>query len=269
MPASGASPAVWVQLTQALVARELVDTFRLPTRRAAELLGLAPSAVSQYLSGKRLKAPLLHAGMHDEVRRVARVVAQQLVAAEHPTEIAPVLLLEAARDLSSAGRSIPSIPVVPSDSEVPSRPPNRAFSQFLRSRIALEQTAVADCMRLAQKSRDELTRAIFRQIASDSLRHAEIVASIATYLDRGLHRTVATGITRADVERLIAREHEAESKTVPGLATELGGVLALLWESMESDERKHEVLLAHLLEIGLPPSPRPRPRRPKARGRRR
>lgn len=259
MPVSGASPAVWVQLTQALVARELVDTFGLPERRAAELLGLAPSAVSQYRSGKRLRGPLAHASTHEEVRSVARVVAQRLVSAEHPTEIAPVLLLEAARDLSSAGNPAYTIPPAASGGDVPAHPANVDFSRFLRARITLEQTAVADCMRLAQKSRDELTRAIFRQIASDSLRHAEIVASIASYLDRGLHRTVATGITRADVERLIAKEHEAESKTAPGLTTELGGVLALLWESMESDERKHEVLLSRLLEIGLPPSSRGTP----------
>ncbi|EQD42876.1 hypothetical protein B1A_15745, partial [mine drainage metagenome] len=139
------------------------------------------------------------------------------------------------------------------------QPVNPEFARFLRARITLEQTAVADCMRLAQKSRDELTRAIFRQIASDSLRHAEIVASIASYLDRGLHRTVATGITRADIDRLIAKEREAESRTAPGMAAELGGVLAILWESMESDERKHEVLLARLLETGLPPPGRPIP----------
>ncbi|NNN18035.1 MAG: hypothetical protein HKL79_06720 [Thermoplasmata archaeon] len=259
MPSSGASPALWVQLTQALVARELVDTFGLPARRAAELLGLAPSAISQYLSGKRLRGPLAHASTHEEVRSVARLVAQRLVSAEHPGDIAPVLLLEAARDLSSAGR--PRLPAPPAltGGEYPGRPTNPEFARFLRARIMLEQTAVADCMRLAQKSRDELTRAIFRQIASDSLRHAEIVASIASYLDRGLHRTVATGVTRADIERLIAKEHEAESRTGPGVSTELGGVLAVLWESMESDERKHEVLLAHLLETGLPPPERSSP----------
>lgn len=267
MPTSGASPALWVQLTQALVARELVDTFGLPARRAAELLGLAPSAISQYLSGKRLRGPLAHATTHEEVRSVARAVAQRLIAAEQPRDLAPVLLLEAARELSSAGRPALGVSSVTIGAEVPARPANPEFARFLRARIVLEQTAVADCMRLAQKSKDELTRAIFRQIASDSLRHAEIVASIASYLDRGVHRTIATGISRADIERLISKEHEAESKTDPGLTTELGGVLALLWESMEADERKHEVLLARLLDSGLPP-PGPKPSRRRARRRR-
>ena len=62
----------------------------------------------------------------------------------------------------------------------------REVPRWLRNRIVGEQNAVAECMRLAQRSRDELTRALFRQIASDSLRHAEIVASLTAYLDRGI-----------------------------------------------------------------------------------
>lgn len=133
----------------------------------------------------------------------------------------------------------------------------------LRRRIAGEQSAVADCMRLAQKSRDELTRAIFRQIASDSLRHAEIVASLETYLDRGVDRTVASGIQRSDIDRLIARERAAEASTDAGLGRRFGGVMGLLWESMEADERKHDALLARLRTADLLG-----PTRPGRRGRR-
>jgi uncharacterized protein len=110
---------------------------------------------------------------------------------------------------------------------------------------------VAECMRLAQRSRDELTRALFRQIASDSLRHAEIVASLASYLDRGVASSSPTGISRADVEQLIQREHEAEETSEVDLAPHLDGMMRVLWESMESDEHKHERLLQLLLEAEL------------------
>lgn len=244
------SPALYVQLTQALVAHELVHSFGLSERKTAELVGVAPSAVSQYLSGKRLGIPLMAISATDRPRRVARAVAQELMATDHPREYSAGLILEAAGAVAGA------IPVSPrresgGSGTIAARPLDRAVADFLNRRIALEHIAVADCMRLAQKSRDELTRAIFRQIASDSLRHAEIVASLASYLDRGLHSTVATGITRADIDRLIRREHDAESQALPGLSDRLGGVMALLWESMESDERKHETLLEHLLHGGL------------------
>jgi hypothetical protein len=109
-----------------------------------------------------------------------------------------------------------------------------------------------ECMRLAQKSRDELTRSIFRQIAADSLRHAEIVASIQTYLDRGLDRSMASGVAREDVVRLITREREAEAKGAVDVGAQFGGIMSVLWESMEADERKHEALLDRMLSTGFP-----------------
>lgn len=252
MGATERSPALYVQLTQALVAHELVHSFGLSERRTAELLGVVPSAISQYLSGKRLGIPLMAISASDRPRRIARGVAQELIATDHPREFSTGMILEAARAIAGA-EPAPPHQEVHGSAAIASRPVDRTIAEFLNRRIALEHAAVADCMRLAQKSRDELTRAIFRQIASDSLRHAEIVASLASYLDRGLHATVATGITRSDIERMIRKEQEAESRTVAGLADELGGVMGLLWQSMEADERKHEVLLRHLLAPGLLP----------------
>ncbi len=243
------APATYVQLTQALVAHELVHSFGSSEREAAELVGLVPSAVSQYLSGKRLRPQLAKIGAREDARRIARGIAQELLASDHPREYFPGLVLEGAREIAGGGAARRSLGA-PAPTHAP-EPVNREVVSFLSRRVALEHTAVADCMRLAQKSRDELTRAIFRQIASDSLRHAEIVASLASYLDRGLSATAATGVTRSDIARLIRKERVAEAGTVPGLSQRLGGVMALLWESMESDERKHETLLQHLLTGGL------------------
>jgi hypothetical protein len=97
--------------------------------------------------------------------------------------------------------------------------------------------------------------------ASDSLRHAEIVASIQTYLERGLHRAYASGIRREEIVRLIEQEREAEAGLPQSVAVEFGGMLQVLWQSMEADERKHEVLLAAMLEYGLPSAPPPERRK--------
>ncbi len=255
MRAAEPSPVAWVQVMQAMVARELVEGFGLPERQAADLLGVVRSSVSQYISGKRL-GPRLARYLADEgARRLARTTAQRLMSSGGDAR----LVLEAAIELEemfaptgSAGRG--GGPRAP-PSEV-----SRDTPRWLRNRIAGEQNAVAECMRLAQRSRDELTRALFRQIASDSLRHAEIVASIAAYLDRGVSASVPTGITRADVEHLIAREHEAEETSAGDLAPGLGGVMRILWDSMEADEHKHELLLQKLLEAAEPGESRRRGR---------
>ncbi|MCI4366151.1 MAG: hypothetical protein L3K08_00180 [Thermoplasmata archaeon] len=263
--ASAPSPVVWVQVAQALVARELVEEFGLPERAAARRLGIVPSAVSQYLSGKRL-APTLSRYASDEVaRRIARRTAQRLASLGEVSGN-PGILLETAIELAEQfGPSGPR-PVRGAGRGPLSRGPDPALKKWIRARIAGEQVAVAECMRLAQRSRDELTRAIFRQIASDSLRHAEIVGSLAAYLDRGIDRTVPSGITRADVRRLIAREEAAEVTDQPERAKVFGGVMQILWESMESDEQKHRRLLELLLGLELPGDPpAPRPARPARR----
>jgi len=245
MTAPTTSPVVWVQVMQALVARELVEAFGLPERQAAALLGIVPSSVSQYLSGKRLGPQLARFLEDANARQIARRTAQQLMA-----DPGGPLVLQAAIELGEmygpTGRSRKGAASMASPSLV-----RREAPRWLRNRIVGEQNAVAECMRLAQRSRDELTRALFRQIASDSLRHAEIVASLAAYLDRGITSSSPTGITRTDVEHLIAREHAAEENTGSDLGPDLGGVMRILWDSMEADERKHELLLQKLLDAGL------------------
>ncbi len=242
MTESAPSPVVWVQVMQALVARELVEGFGLPERQAARLLGIVPSSVSQYLSGKRLGRTLARYVGNEEARRVARRTAQQLMEGRE----GPRVVLEAAVALSERPRSRQrSVPRGPAGGDL--RVMGREVPRWLRHRIAGEQNAVAECMRLAQKSRDELTRALFRQIASDSLRHAEIVASLAAYLDRGISSSLPTGITRADIEDLVRREREAEASSEGNPGPTLGGVMRILWQSMEADERKHELLLQALL----------------------
>ena len=242
------SPASWVQVLQGLVARELVEGLGLSGRRAAELLGVAPSAVSQYLSGRRLGTMFPALSAREEARRIARRIAGALADLPAGKSAPPRLLLEGAVELAekAAGTSGTSLMMEPTAASAPDRDLRRA----LRRRVIGEQAAVAGCMHLAQKARDELTRAIFRQIASDSLRHAEIVASLATHMDRGTASTSASGITRRDVEKLIQAERDAE-KEGPDLSRWFGGTMGLLAASMEADERKHEELLRGLLESGF------------------
>jgi rubrerythrin len=231
-----------------LVARELVEDMGVSGRRAAELLGIAPSAVSQYLSGRRLRTLFPAFAARGEARRTARRVAQALADVPPGMAAPPRLLLEAAADLAERVSGPSGPPPVP---EVPEGPfPDRELVRVLRKRVVGEQAAVAGCMHLAQKARDELTRAIFRQIASDSLRHAEIVASLAGHLDRGTSSTYVSGITRRDVEKLIQAENEAEREG-RNLSRGLGGTMGLLAASMEADERKHDELLKGLLTAGF------------------
>jgi uncharacterized protein len=242
-PRSGAQ---WVALLQSLIARELVEQLGLTTRRTAQLLGIAPSAVSQYLHGHRREGMVEEFGGRPEIIAVAHRAAVALAQTPRGTAARSRSVLEAAAkvaDLVGTGGPRPR--------RAAAERVDREVLRQLRERIAAEQAAVTACMKLAQKARDELTRAIFRQIASDSLRHADIVASLEVYLEAGTSRSVASGIDRSDVERLIREEHDAEAHGGAELTIALGGVMKLLAQSMADDEEKHERLLAGLLKEGF------------------
>ena len=239
---------------QALVARELVEGLGVTNTRAAKVLGLAPSAISQYLSGRRVKGLFAEYSSNEEAVGIARKVAVQLAEPTTGADSRIRILLDGAGALSEMTGTAGRVPERRSSGVPGSRPgPPRNTAKWLRRRVRAEQAAVTMCMRLAQRARDELTRAILRQIASDSLRHAEIVASLAPYLDRGITEAHASGITPKEIEVLIEGERRAEAGADVVTAGDLGGTMRLLIASMEADERKHTDLLRGLLDSGFAP----------------
>jgi uncharacterized protein len=254
MTRRGTASVSWVHLLQALAAREGVEQLGLSARRVADLLGLAPSAVSQYLSGKRGERGFLAFVANDAARAIARKTVEALIEAQEAGYTPTRIVLDGAAALSelpSGGDHRP-----PGSAHGPGRdtsPQLRELAKWMRQRVKAEQVAVTQCMRLAQRARDELTRALLRQIASDSLRHAEIVASLAFYLDRGVSGAYASGITRKEIEALIEGEKRAEAQADLASARHLQGTMAILIASMEADERKHAELLRGLLDTGFRP----------------
>lgn len=254
MPTARKASIAWVHLVQALAAREGVEELGLSSRRVADLLGLAPSAVSQYLSGKRLEKGFLEYSADERARTIARRTIEELIEAQEAGRGATRSVLEGAAALAELAESAEGRERMPKRvSESTEGPQLRELARWLRERVKAEQVAVTQCMRLAQRARDELTRALLRQIASDSLRHAEIVASLAPYIDRGVSGAYASGITRKEIEALIDAERKAEAQADTASAHRLQGTMAVLIASMEADERKHAELLRGLLNSGFRP----------------
>lgn len=242
----------WVHLLQALAAREGVEQLGLSARRVAGLLGIAPSAVSQYLSGQRVAKRFLTYAADERARGIARRLVERLLEAQGSERSPTRWVLEGAAALSELPELETTAVVAGAGPSPPSTSPQlRALARWLRRRVRAEQVAVAQCMRLAQKARDELTRALLRQIASDSLRHAEIVASLAPYIDRGVAEAYAAGVTRREIEALIEGERRAEAQADAESSRQLRGTMAILIGSMEADERKHADLLKGLLSQGF------------------
>ena len=253
MPEPRIASTAWVHRLQALAAREGVEQMGLSARRVAELLGLAPSAVSQYLSGKRVERGFLALAANDRARVIARRTVERLIETQGAGRGPARAVLEGAMALSELPEPSGRHEFRPPRTEREESPELRKLSRWMRQRVRAEQIAVAQCMRLAQRARDELTRALLRQIASDSLRHAEIVASLASYIDRGVSAAYASGITAKEISALIEGERRAEAQADAESTRNLRGTMAILIASMEADERKHADLLRRLLDSGFRP----------------
>ena len=122
-----------------------------------------------------------------------------------------------------------------------------ALIKTLLERLEEEQLAAQRNMALAVSTTDEVARTIFRQIASDSIRHAEIVSFLLSMPQARKSDRIMLEQDIAQIEAMIRGEESATEEPI-----RLRGVdpaLKLLLKSMDMDEEKHKILLKGLLSI--------------------
>jgi predicted transcriptional regulator len=129
----------WVHLLQALASREAVEQMGLSARRVAELLGLAPSAVSQYLSGKRVERGFLAYAADERARTIARRTVESLVEAHESGEGPAPHVLRGAIALSELAQPGPRSPLERATaSDDASAVPLRSLAKWVRRRVKAE-----------------------------------------------------------------------------------------------------------------------------------
>jgi hypothetical protein len=125
-----------------------------------------------------------------------------------------------------------------------------SLTETLHARLQEEQLAAQRNMALAVGTTDEVARTIFRQIASDSIRHAEIVSFILSLpkgetKGRGAQASVQEDT--AQIEAIIKDEESATEQPIQNRG--LDPALKLLLKSIDIDEEKHKILLKGLLSL--------------------
>jgi rubrerythrin len=112
-------------------------------------------------------------------------------------------------------------------------------------RIELEERSAAKALELASKSDDPLLSMLLRQIASDSMRHADILTTLLRTLEGGTPSQVRDyGV----LKEMLAFEEQAESENLSELIKSDDPLVKALLMSVDLDERKHEALLRELME---------------------
>lgn len=118
------------------------------------------------------------------------------------------------------------------------------LEEVIKERIKLEQATAGRAMAYSYKTRNPLMRTLFMQIASDSLRHAEILTAILDYL-AGRLKSEDLGVSMEELEAL-AEEEFSMRESIAELYKVDDPVVRALILSIELDEQKHYQLVKSL-----------------------
>jgi len=213
---------------RALLARELVER-GLSVNETARLLGLTPAAVSMYLSGKRGGELAQEVARDERAMSLIRSHAEIFVDAAGGGVRGPLDLTELAKVVANV---------------LAQREPQAELEEVIKSRIRLEQETATRAMAYSYKVRNPLIRSLFMQIATDSLRHAEVLTMILDYLS-GRLKAEEVDLSEAELEAL-AQEESSMRESIADLYKLGDPVLRALILSIELDEQKHYQLIKTL-----------------------
>ncbi|MCS7117368.1 MAG: hypothetical protein NZ957_01095 [Thaumarchaeota archaeon] len=224
---------------RAAICRELLEGHGLRRIQAAAILGVKPSAVTHYLSSKRGAQWLDAMWSSEEIRKMISEVAESLARRYKlgvPFDASKEISELTTRAFSALYGGLPSTGRAPLSDQT---------LESLKDRIRFEEAVARRVLEVMNKVRNQAIQLVLRQIAADSLRHAEIL----TLITRGIE--VQDEAFRSDielVEELVKYESEAEEKDFEEMVGEVSDpAAAALLISIDYDERKHVAMLELLL----------------------
>ncbi|MCS7142263.1 MAG: hypothetical protein NZ920_00495 [Aigarchaeota archaeon] len=219
----------------------LFNKHKLRKSEIAAILGVSPASVTQYLNSSRA------ANTYREMLRNAKVSKLLDSRVEDLAQRFKLKVpIDTSRELSELSievfRMLKGEPM--SREEVTLK---GDVLEMIAERVKLEELAAKRALDVASRTTDELLKSALRQIATDSLRHAEIL----TLVSKGAPPLASiSDQDLALLEELARYESEAEEKDLDVLMKRFKTPTALaLLTSIEYDEKKHRAMIDILLQL--------------------
>lgn len=227
-------------LVRAAVAKRLLQMgFR--ANQISRVLNVTPAAITQYLKGARGKKLTETQNQRQMIDALAEKGAQRINGNMEP--LGTVELLDVAHEI---------LTVTSGEKLVGSKSENKKKSEsiaILKGRLRLELIAAQKCLDLANTAKDEYTRLLLRMVASDSIRHADIVSQMILWLEA--EHEISYRLEAPDqrlLREILAIEDNTHEFSLLKTVRVKHGVAKLLLESIDMDEEKHERLIGKLAE---------------------
>ncbi|MEM0483065.1 MAG: hypothetical protein QXM16_09325 [Nitrososphaerota archaeon] len=222
---------------RAALAIRLVNKYGLKKSHVAKALGVSPAAITQYVSGSRgLRLPTGDLSVEEIdslAERIARKISLGMIDSAS-TELTVFLNQLIAPRVSQELRVGAAI--------------DASVIKSLMERITLEDEAAKRALELSTSASSQLAKMVLKQMAVDSMRHADILATLIHIIENNED----VSLTKDDLA-LIAEmsrfENKAEEQRLAEIPLgEMKPVIRALLTSIDMDEEKHEMLLKIILE---------------------
>lgn len=230
---------------RAVLAKRLATEHGYTKKKIAEALDLSPPAVTLYLTGRR-------------AARVSEELLKNGKAMEYIEELIEKIRTKGSlthSELYDAAFNILGILQADTKTRIIERHPGREEDETarllksLKERIQAEQESAEEFMKTAIELKNDLMRMIFRILASDCIRHADIIMTIVSAIEE--KRTIHVdklGMKRLSM--LLEKEEKAHLQSLDDVKHLLpSGLITILIELVEDDERKHSKILKKIMEL--------------------
>ncbi|GBC68725.1 hypothetical protein HRbin01_00409 [archaeon HR01] len=221
------------------LAKILVNTLGMKRSDVARVLGVTSQAVSQYVRGRRASSTD-YLEKDEKVSALLKDFAKKVAVRGQP--IRQTELLDLAYEISTLLRATGVVRTTDEEKR-------ELALRILRGRLQAEHEAAELFMSEAIKSSDDLVRLLFRQIASDSIRHADIIMAVISVVERGISHYVLPDSGR--LRQLLTLEEQSHGQDLKKIKELIDNhVVKILIDSVDADEAKHDMILQTLIGLG-------------------
>lgn len=220
-----------------LATRMAREGFRV--RQIASALNITPAAVVQYIQGKRGRFSS-RASQDRTIDALADKVMQRMKAGTGDG-LRMAELIEAAEQMLIVGRGSGVL-------EETSRGRDSKVVEILRQRLQLEMKASERCLESAMRFDDQYAKLLLRMIAGDSMRHADVVSQILSWIE--ISQEPVTNLPKKEfLDAILQIEDKAAEVSLKDTVKISHPVARLLLEWIDNDEKKHERIIGKMANL--------------------
>lgn len=236
--AEGISEERLIPMIRASLAKKLEHQgFR--ASEIARALRVTQPAVTQYLKGRRGSATRYPSS----IDRLVEPLAERLV-----QRVRSGLGIETAELLETASQIIVMNSGRDSFRQSPNEPRHNRLLGLLGGRLRLELNAAEKYLELANRASDDYTKLLLRMIAADSMRHADVISQLMSWLEAGA-KAEGSIPDEALLKSMLAIEDSAGEASLAREVDVDHPVARLLLQWIDIDESKHGKMVSGLVAL--------------------